>query len=277
MSLSIALNRKNLDQLESTLTKLSTPGNAEYGQWLDQKDVETMFPAVDDAPVVSWLRNAGIRHIARDGALVTFYGTVDQVNKLLNSDFAYYRKGDATKLRTAQYSIPDNLSEHIDLISPTVHFGETRHAAPVPSQLGELDKRGASSPSVDPSCANAITPSCLYQMYNLGDYTPDPSSGSRVAFASFLNQSASYSDLADYEALFNIPSQSFTVELINGGVNNQSTTISNVGEADLDVELIAAMAHPLPIHEYITGGVAYGTHAYPSNQTDANLLQAFHS
>lgn len=275
MSLSIALSRKNLDQLEATLTKVSTPGSSEYGQWLDNKDIEKLFPVVDDAPVVSWLKNAGISHISRDGALVTFYGTVDQVNKLLDTDFAYYQNGASTKLRTTQYSIPDDLSSYIDLISPTVHFGKTTKSLPVPSRSHKLEKRRASSTNVSPACQTSITPSCLKQMYNVGDYTPDPSAGSRIGFGSFLNQSALYTDLAKYEALFNISSQSFTVELINGGVNNQSASPSDIGEADLDVQLIAAVAHPLKIHEYITGGLAYECHAYFCTGTDADVYRPF--
>lgn len=256
MSLSIALTRKNLDRLDATLAKLSTPGHAEYGQWLEKEDIEKLFPVADHRPVVSWLRGAGISHISREGALITFHGTVDQVNRLLETDFAYYHNGASTKLRTTQYSIPDHLADHIDLVSPTVHFGKTSKFIPVPPSSRELEGHGASSTSVSPSCETSITPSCMKQMYNVGDYTPDPSAGSRIAFGSFLNQSASYADLAQYEALFNIPPQSFTVETLNGGVNNQSASVNDVGEANLDVQLIAAVAHPLKIHEYITGGLA---------------------
>lgn len=260
MGLSIALSRHNLDQLESKLSKVSTPGQAEYGQWPDKEEIDSQFPAVDDTPVVSWLQNAGISNIARDGALLKFTGSVEQVNKLLDTEFAYYQNGASTKLRTTEYSIPDDLSDHIDLISPTVYFGKSRQVIPAPSNTRRSRDRRASLTDVSAACQTAITPSCLKQMYNIGDYTPEPSVGSRVGFASFLNQSASYSDLAKYEALFNIAPQSFTVELINGGVNNQSTDVSGLAEANLDVQLIIAVSHPLPVHEFITGGVAYSFH-----------------
>ena len=94
-------------------------------------------------------------------------------------------------------------------------------------------------------------------MYNIGDYVPKPAAGSRIGFSSFLNQSAQQSDLLAYEARFNISSQSFTVETLNGGVDNQSAPSSDVGEANLDVQLITAVSHPLPVHEFITGGLAY--------------------
>ncbi|KAJ5594972.1 uncharacterized protein N7459_001180 [Penicillium hispanicum] len=255
MALSISLNRQNLEQLESALTKVSTPGEADYGKWLEKEDIDSQFPVVDDTAVVSWLKNAGISNYARDGALLNFTGSVSKINRMLNTSFAYYQSGDSVKLRTTQYSIPSDLTEDIDLISPTVFFGKTRSVAPAPSKSRKLRARTTSA-GVSPSCSTYITPSCLKEMYNIGDYTPEPSAGSRVGFGSFLNQSASYSDLTDYEELFDIPKQSFTVELINGGVNSQDGDVDNLDEANLDVQLIVAVSHPLPVHEFITGGVA---------------------
>ncbi|KAJ5678346.1 uncharacterized protein N7477_003979 [Penicillium maclennaniae] len=253
MSLSIALTRQNLDQLESKVTKLATPGQAEYGQWLDKTDIETQFPVFDDTAVVNWLKSAGISSISRDGATLSFSGSVETVEKLLDTDFAYYKNGDTTKLRTTQYSIPDDLTDYIDVISPTVYFGGLRKFAPMPSLAKKQVRRDS---KISASCNDYITPSCLKEMYNVGDYTPKPSAGSRIGFGSFLNQSASESDLAEYETLFNIPQQSFSVELINGGVNDQSAPVADIGEANLDVQLIVAVSHPLPVHEFITGGVA---------------------
>ncbi|OQD84340.1 hypothetical protein PENANT_c013G04271 [Penicillium antarcticum] len=257
MALSIALSRQNLDQLESKLIKLSTPGEAEYGQWLEKHEIDAQFPVVEDSSVVRWLKSSGISNFARDGALLNFTGSVETIGSLLNTSFAYYQNGDSVKLRTTEYSIPDDLAGYIDLISPTVFFGKTRSAIPVPSSSQNVqNKHRASSTEISPACQTSITPSCLKEMYNIGDYTPEPAAGSRVGFGSFLNQSAQYSDLEAYESRFGIPSQSFTVELINGGVNNQSASKSDIGEANLDVQLIVAVSHPLPVHEFIAGGVA---------------------
>lgn len=257
MSLSIALTRQNLDQLESKVTKLATPGQAEYGQWLDKSDIDTAFPVVDDASVVKWLKKAGISSYSRSGATLTFSGSVETVEKLLDADFAYYKNGDSTKLRTTAYSIPDDLTDYVDLITPTVYFGNTRSFAPMPSLAKEVRR---SSSEISASCSTYITPECIKEMYNVGDYTPEPSAGSRIGFGSFLNESAIESDLAKFETLFDIPSQSFSVELIAGGVNNQSAPMADIGEANLDVQLIVGVSHPLPVHEFITGGVAYVLH-----------------
>ncbi|KAJ5280366.1 hypothetical protein N7478_005738 [Penicillium angulare] len=253
MALSIALSRKNLDQLQSTLIKVSTPGNSEYGKWLEKEDVDSKFPLVDDARVVSWLKANGITDYTREGSLIKFSGSVEKINKLLDTTFANYEKGGSVKLRTSEYSIPDDLSDYIDVISPTVYFGKTRAAHPVPSKPRNLRSRSA---QISSTCEDRVSPECIKEMYNVGDYTPKVSSGSKIGFGSFLNESASQSDLAAYQALWGLPRQSFTVETLNGGVDNQTAPEADRGEANLDVQLINAVSHPLPIHEFISGGVA---------------------
>ena len=42
--------------------------------------------------------------------------------------------------------------------------------------------------------------------------------------------------------------------LINGGVNDQDLNTAQIGEADLDVQNIVGVSHPLPVVEFITGG-----------------------
>lgn len=256
VTLSIALSRQNLDHLEPTLARLSTPGSSEYGQWLGKDDIDSLFPIVDDSSVVSWLHKAGISKITREGGLLNFTSSIDKANQLLNTSFAYYQNEGSIKLRTTEYSIPDDLEAYIDVISPTVYFG-TPSAAPQTSESSQLQAHRDSPQEVSASCQTIITPQCLKEMYNVGDYIPQPAAGSRVGFGSFLNQSAQKSDLEAYEALFDLPTQSFTVELLNGGIDDQNASDSDVGEANLDVQLIAAISHPLPIHEFITGGLAY--------------------
>ncbi|PYH45974.1 S53 family peptidase [Aspergillus saccharolyticus JOP 1030-1] len=254
ISLSIALTRQNLDKLEAKLTALATPGESQYGQWLDLEDINKEFPVSSADAVISWLRNANITQISQDGSLVNFAAPVATVNKLLNTTFAYYQSGSSTKLRTTQYSIPESLVETIDLISPTTYFGKDNTKADLSQftkPLSTHTKRSSNS-----SCAELITLSCLKEMYNFGSYIPSASSGSKIGFGNFLNESASYSDLAAYEKYNHLPYQEFDVELINGGVNDQNATTEELGEADLDVELIVGVSHPLPVTAFITGGLA---------------------
>jgi tripeptidyl-peptidase-1 len=253
MSLTIGLAQQNIDQLESQLMAVSTPGNAAYGQHLDVDEVNAMFAPTAEAftAVQSWLTSAGVSQISNDGHFVTFATTVGTANSLLNTTFNYYQNSGVTKLRTTEYSIPDDLVPHIDIISPTVFYGKTTPNAPTYTRT---KKNRPTKRQIDASCQTSITPQCIKELYNVGSYTPDPKSGSRVGFGSFLNQSALYADLFDYEKFYGIPAQNFSVILLNGGTNDQDPATAQIGEADLDVQNIIGVSHPLPVTEFITGG-----------------------
>lgn len=260
--LQVALQQQNLDKLESTLYDVSTPGSASYGKWLDKDAADALVaPSSEAGPAVeSWLKGAGVDHVHTEGEYVTFAATIDNANKLLSTEFHYYESDGLTKLRTTEYSIPDNMVQHVDFVHPTTFFGKTTAQAPANHQRRiTISKRQSSgnstgnSSTVDASCAELITPTCIKELYDIGNYTGDPKSGSKIGFGSFLNQSARTDDLSLFEQKYNLPKQGFSVELINGGVNDQSIGPDH-GEADLDVEYIVGTSGVLPIISYITGG-----------------------
>ncbi|CAD6592610.1 MAG: hypothetical protein ASARMPREDX12_006921 [Alectoria sarmentosa] len=263
MILQIALAQQNLDQLDAKILAVSTPGSASYGQYMDGDAVAAMLaPSADASPaVMAWLKGAGVTNAYSDGANVNFSTTVSTANSLLSTTFNYYENAGIQKLRTTGYSIPDDLMAHIDLITPTTYFGKTVPQIPAP----RMDHRvrpimtrqwngtnSTTNGTIDASCFTLITPTCLKEIYNI-HYTPDPKSGSDIAFGSFLNQSARTQDLSLFQTAQGIPQQGFSVQLINGGINDQAID-DNHGEADLDVEYISGISHPLPIISYITGG-----------------------
>lgn len=264
MILQIALAQQNLDQLDAKIMAVSTPGSASYGQYMDGDAVAAMLaPSADASPaVLAWLKGAGVTNAYSDGANVNFSTTVDLANSLLSTTFSYYENAGIQKLRTMGYSVPDDLQTHIDLITPTTYFGKTVPQIPVPKMVpraGKLSPRyfngstnSTTNDTIDASCVTLITPTCLKELYNI-NYTPDPKSGSKIGFGSFLNQSARTQDLSLFQTAQDIPQQGFSVQLINGGINDQAID-DNHGEADLDVEYISGISHPLPIISFITGG-----------------------
>ncbi|KAG4443976.1 vesicle formation at the endoplasmic reticulum [Cadophora sp. M221] len=258
ISLTIGLAQQNIDQLESRLMAVSTPGNSEYGNYLDVDEVNSLFAPTPEAitSVQSWLQSAGVSDVHTDSHFVTFATTVGTANSLLNTTFSNYQNSGFSKLRTTEYSVPDHLLDYIDLISPTTYFGKTVASNPGGFGIGfsYTSRNAPSKVSVDTACQTSITPTCIKELYNVGSYTPDAKSGSRVGFGSFLNQSALYSDLFQYEKFFNIPQQNFSTILINGATNDQDPKTAQIGEANLDVQNIIGVSHPLPVTEFITGG-----------------------
>ena len=270
MILQVALQQQNLDKLESAIYDVSTPGSSSYGQFMEGEEVSAMIaPVSEAAPAVeAWLKAGGVQDIHTEREYVIFAAPVETANKLLNTQFHYYENEGLTKLRTTGYSVPNDLSQYIDFVHPTTYFGKTTAQVPFPQPHQDkivLTPRNANSTNgttngtaIDASCKDLITPQCIKEIYNIGNYTADPNSGSKIAFGSFLNQSARTQDLILFETKYDIPQEGFSVQLINGGTNDQSVS-PNHGEANLDVEYIVGTSHPLPIISYITGGSPYGT------------------
>ena len=252
MTLQIGLQQQNLDQLDSMIYSVSTPGSDSYGKYMEADEVSAMLQPSSEAntAVLAWLKGAGVSNAYSDGTWVNISTTVGTANTLLSTTFNYYENDGVQKLRTMSYSVPDDLTDYIDLITPTTYFGKT--TAQAPGRM-HFPKRNIAPRQLNTTCATLITPACIKELYNVGDYSPDPKSGSTIAFGSFLNQSARTQDLSLFEKANSIPQQGFSVQLINGGVNDQAID-ANHGEANLDVEYIIGVSHPLPVISYITGG-----------------------
>jgi tripeptidyl-peptidase-1 len=217
--LQIALNQQNIHQLESRLSSVSTPGSSSYGQYLDVGDINALFGPSDasKSAVQSWLSSSGIETYTAQGDSVWLKASVAQANSLLGTTFNTYTDAQGmAKIRTTQYSIPKSLKAHIDLVSPTTYFGTTQSMRSIKSTYSRrsLAERATTLPA---GCNSTIvyqnhsyaglTPDCLRYIYNVKDYKPDVKSGSKIAFSSFLNESASFSDLFAYEKYFGIPPQ----------------------------------------------------------------------
>ena len=249
--LQVALTQQNIDKLHAQIYAVNTPGSPSRGKFLDRDEVQAIVQPTKEAndAVVNWLKSSGASNVYSNGEYVNFATSVGNANKMLNTQFNHYENDGVQKLRTTEYSIPDELADHVDFITPTTFFGKTQAHAPITKFL---DDKELAARAVDPSCATLVNLQCVKELYNV-TYRPSADSGSKVAFGSFLNESARYADLSLYETLNNIDQQSFSVELINGGVNNQTLGTPD-GEADLDVENIVGVSQPLPVIEYITGG-----------------------
>ena len=267
VNLQVALTQQNIDTLDTKIASVSTPGSSEYGKYLTADEVTAMFGASTESKVAveSWLESEGVTKYSTVGDSVWFQATVAQANKMLGTEFkTYMDETGTTKLRTTEYSLPESLKAHVDLVSPTTYFGKTKAMRSIQAKNAQpLAPR-----SLPASCNTSILfenetfpafiPECLEIEYNINNYVPDISSGSEIAFGNFLNQTPSFLDLELFEQYFDIPSQNFSVVLVNpqDGATDlpQPPEAENDGEADLDVQNIVALTHPLPITAYITAG-----------------------
>ncbi|KAI0436456.1 tripeptidyl-peptidase [Xylaria telfairii] len=262
ITLKVALPQQHADALEKAVIEMSTPGHPSYGKHLSRLELRSYTAPTTEAlsSVVSWLSKSSIKPFVNND-WITFSTNVETANELLNTTFAWYQyeKGGSPKLRTLDYSVPDEVAKNIDLIQPTTRFGQlgarksTIFDMQIVGPVDEEAKTAATGAALADCNTSQITPACLKSLYNI-KYTP-PASGNLVAFASYLEEYARYSDLASFESRF-LPAaagQNFSVQLVNGGLNNQNSN-SDSGEANLDIQYILAVSAPIPILEYSTGG-----------------------
>lgn len=255
--LQISLKQQNVAGFEQALLDMSTPGHPNYGKHFQSHDEMKAMLAPSDASVNAvreWLDSNGITDVQQDADWINFRTTVGVANTLLDADFKWYASygGLVTRLRTLQYSLPESVAANINTVQPTTRFG---HVHPNRATLHKLPTIKSTPNFNFTSCNSLINPQCLKHLYNIGDYQADPKSGSKIAFASFLEEYARYSDLELFEenlAPYAL-GQNFSVVAFNGGLNDQNST-DDSGEANLDAQYVMGIASPLPVTEFSTGG-----------------------
>ncbi|UKZ68172.1 uncharacterized protein TrAtP1_009207 [Trichoderma atroviride] len=268
--LQIALAQQNIDELEWRLAAVSTPNSGNYGKYLDIGEIEGIFAPSNASykAVASWLQSHGVKNFVKQAGSIWFYTTVSTANKMLSTDFKHYSDPvGIEKLRTLQYSIPEELVGHVDLISPTTYFGNNHPAtARTPNMKAIVPEAKQLAKRLSPSSCNEsiihknvtyqiFHPDCLKTKYGVDGYAPSPRCGSRIGFGSFLNETASYSDLAQFEKYFDLPNQNLSTLLINGAIDVQPPSNKNDSEANMDVQTILTFVQPLPITEFVVAGI----------------------
>ncbi|KAI1268416.1 tripeptidyl-peptidase 1 [Xylariaceae sp. FL1019] len=259
ISLKIALPQQHSAALEQAVLEMSTPSHPNYGKHMSRLELRSYTAPTEKtmSNVIGWLSDSKIKSVV-DNDWITISTTVEKANALLNTTFAWYQLDgdDSPKLRTLEYSVPDDLFEDIDLIQPTTRFGQlaARRSTIFDTQILGPAEEIVKTEAAGAVCnANQITPDCIKQQYDIG-YTAS-AEGNLVAFASYLEEYARYTDLQTFEKNW-VPSavgQNFSVVTTNGGLDSQ-TSNDDSGEANLDVQYILGVSHPIPIVEYSVGG-----------------------
>jgi tripeptidyl-peptidase-1 len=258
LNLQIALQQGDAAKFERAVMDMSTPSHPTYGQhFQSHEEMKRMILPSEEtvSSVAAWLDSFGVDNVDQDADWLTIKTTVGVANKLLNTEFAWFVSEEEKPrkvLRTLEYSVPDDVVAHINLVQPTTRFAAIRANHETEHEIVGLQVAAAVNSTVN--CDTSITPECLKKLYKI-DYKPDAKSGSKAAFASYLEQYARYSDLAQFEKnlLPESVGQNISVVLFNGGIDGQNST-EDSGEANLDAQYMFGLAQPLPVTEYSTGG-----------------------
>jgi len=256
----IAMTQSNQGMFEQTLNDISTPGHPKYGLHLKREELKAMIRPASEATeaVISWLVDSGVNRetIQDDGEWVNFIApNVTVAETMLDTKFDLYKSDTGvSRIRTLQYSVPEELHQFIDMIQPTTRFGQMRGQRATYFDKTVIGEVGSLIEAA--TCSNQITPTCLRSLYKIPS---NPVSGTGptgfMAFNNFLEQYPRYNDLASFEAEYATyaKGQNFTWSSANGGKLDQNYS-GDSGEANLDAQYLKALGAPVAMHAYSTGG-----------------------
>jgi len=126
----IALTQRNLDKADEFLMDVSHPESPHFGKHWTPKQVAEAFAPTDEAvtSVLAWLAETGISpdRVKQSQGLNWLHAelTVEETENLLRTKYHRYthtRTGQA-HVACEEYSIPEQIQQHVDFITPTVHF-----------------------------------------------------------------------------------------------------------------------------------------------------------
>lgn len=184
------------------------------------------------ALVHKFLANFDVKSVSTSthGEYVKAWMTVETANKLLSTTFHEFvskKDGKTSIVRCGRYELPAELAAEVSLIGYTTHF-------PVISTLSvfralRMDADGQATPKV------------ISSYYKIDNNTVATSQSSNAVFET-INQSYEPSDLKAFDSEFGVPAQSIAKVVGNNNPSSCSENPNNCVEAELDVQVITAIA-----------------------------------
>lgn len=258
LSLRLAIVQERAAEFEQMVIDLSTPGHEMYGKHMKREEIKDFLrpaSAVSQA-ILAWLESEGVPEdsIEDDGDWIKIIIPVQQAERLLKTRFYYFHNpaNKVTRIRTLEYSVPQAIRQHIQLIQPTTRFGQPR------AQRSSLIHRRITineSDAASSNCSSIITPSCLRELYELGDFVAKPHPRNKLGISGYLDEYARYSDFYAFLKKYAPDEQdaNFTIVSINGGINPQNSS-QDATEASLDVQYGFSLSYGVGGTYYTTGG-----------------------
>ncbi|TDL20636.1 subtilisin-like protein [Rickenella mellea] len=278
------LTQNNMDTIEDMLMDVSHPESPNYGKhWTAAKVVNHFAPSpATISAVKDWLHSEGIhssrQRLSPSKIWVEVNASVAEVERLLKTEYHIWADNEGgERVGCHEYSIPEHMRDHIDIIKPTVHL--TGRIAN-PSQLrkrqikdsnhrlgsvnsGNGPKTNGQKPSTTltlADCDQFITPVCLQALYNI-HYRPLSTKRNTFGIVEFTPQAFLQPDLDMFFKNFS-PSQvgqkPILVSIDGGVAQTTNTGFDFNGESDLDLEYAMALTNPQPITLLQTGDLVEG-------------------
>lgn len=244
--------------------------------------------------VREWLQAAGISDermkLSQGSNWLSFHATVGEAESLLKTKYYTFEHAEtgAPHIACQDYSIPRHLSDHIDFVTPTLHF-DVKPEAPKGDRLSkrqlpvsDVDTKSIGNPGTIPgagslpkfggwlkpwniikqlqNCDNQITPDCLRALY---EFTPNTHANPANSYGivEYTPQAYLPSDLDMFFANFSTAQVGDRpiFDSADGGVlQTEAESFSYNGESDLDLEYSMTLVYPQNVTLYQVGDLEEG-------------------
>ncbi|MCJ1408986.1 hypothetical protein MMC19_003063 [Ptychographa xylographoides] len=287
-----------MDKLHDYLMEVSMPDSDSYGQhWSAKKIADTFAPSTETVDSVrNWLVASGIasERITQSQSMgwLHFDATVAEAENLLKTEYHLYEhQNGQPHVACGEYHVPEHVKEHIDFITPTVHFDAKINPpkdANNPKIVKRQDPTAATGTTVVPgkglglgspgsaslpkqgtavdlkkplkNCDEQIVPNCLRSLYNIPPVTTSNSKNS-YGIVEYTPQAFLQGDLNLFFSNFSKNQVQTTpiFDSIDGGVAQTAEQSFNYnGESDLDLEYAMTLVNPIKVTLYQTGDLVEG-------------------
>ncbi|KAJ6560627.1 family S53 protease [Mycena vulgaris] len=264
LSLRFSLTQQDILGLQDTVYEISTPGNARYGQYLTQNEVDQFVaPSADTvAKINSWLGSNQLTAspLTHAGDWIAVNMTVAQANELLAADFSTFqnKQTNQTAVRTLSYSIPSALKSSINWVHPTVTFppatGDTTSSIVTKTSAGTSARPATASVSSDCRVTSSWTPLCIQELYGIPS-APAKHAADVFAVSAFDLQFTNKRDLKIFLETYRPdmnPNTTFDLISVDGGINTQLPTGGGL-ESNPDMQIAVGLTNGVPVAFISTG------------------------
>jgi len=240
ISLVFAIKYENVDLMERILYSVSDPQSPKFTKYLTREEAYNLINSAASLQIVkNWLLSNGIARtdirVTESNSYIIASMTVKTAEKLLNTEFFFFNSVsmEETIIRCLEFSVPEFISQHLDLIANTIDFPPRRVRQGLRGNKTSIDADGNT------------TPALLTSFYKITSNTVASSSATQSLFESLL-QYYSPTDLTSFQKAFNVPVQAIGTVIGTNKPTACTQNPNNCVEANLDVQYIMAIAQGSP-------------------------------
>jgi tripeptidyl-peptidase-1 len=250
--------------IEQQLLQVSDPNSALFRQHLNASEILDLSGPADDSvkAIQDWLARHDLLRVASlAGGIFDVVTTIDKAEELLDATYFVYSDGSQDVVRTEVYHLPEAVAGHVDFVTPTTAFPETREHVEFDFTRGNqetvLSKRTTCGTN------DTTTPTCIRQIYDISfdglNFTVQPD---RTTFGVYATEAAVYnsSDTQKYLQDYNPPAAaaSASYEISDTAAPDPAEIGGAKFETGLCTQTLLGLAWPAKGVVYNRGGV-FGT------------------